>query len=175
MANMKLQSAMEYLMTYGWAILIIAVVMVALFSLGILGGSPLGTTCLPQSGYVCSNPALVPTSFNVILGQATGTNWATSNFIWVPSGTAVPSTQVCTAAVANSLAGPGYSCLVDYSNPSTALSSGQTVSLSVAPGGTAPTVGQSFSGQIWALYTTSSGGSTVYQVQVTSGVNLKTT
>ncbi len=31
----KLQSAMEYLMTYGWAILIIAVVMVALFALGI--------------------------------------------------------------------------------------------------------------------------------------------
>jgi hypothetical protein len=34
MKGMKLQSAMEYLMTYGWAILIIAIVMVALFSLG---------------------------------------------------------------------------------------------------------------------------------------------
>ena len=34
MKDMKLQSAMEYLMTYGWAILIIAIVMVALFSLG---------------------------------------------------------------------------------------------------------------------------------------------
>jgi hypothetical protein len=31
----KIQSAMEYLMTYGWAILIIAVVLVVLFSLGI--------------------------------------------------------------------------------------------------------------------------------------------
>lgn len=31
----KSQSAMEYLMTYGWAILIIAIVMVALFQLGI--------------------------------------------------------------------------------------------------------------------------------------------
>ncbi len=31
----KIQSAMEYLMTYGWAILIIAVVLVILFSLGI--------------------------------------------------------------------------------------------------------------------------------------------
>ena len=31
----RLQSAMEYLMTYGWAILIIAVVLGALFSLGI--------------------------------------------------------------------------------------------------------------------------------------------
>ncbi len=30
---------MEYLMTYGWAILIIAIVLIALFQLGILGGS----------------------------------------------------------------------------------------------------------------------------------------
>ncbi len=31
----RLQSAMEYLMTYGWAILIIAIVLAALFSLGV--------------------------------------------------------------------------------------------------------------------------------------------
>ncbi len=36
---LKSQSAMEYLMTYGWAILIIAIVMVALFSLGIFNSS----------------------------------------------------------------------------------------------------------------------------------------
>ncbi len=34
-SSSKSQSAMEYLMTYGWAILIIAIVMVAMFSLGI--------------------------------------------------------------------------------------------------------------------------------------------
>ncbi|MEM3181399.1 MAG: LamG-like jellyroll fold domain-containing protein [Candidatus Micrarchaeaceae archaeon] len=34
-ASSKVQSAMEYLMTYGWAILIIAVVLGALFSLGV--------------------------------------------------------------------------------------------------------------------------------------------
>ena len=34
-ARKKIQSAMEYLMTYGWAILIISVVLVVLFSLGI--------------------------------------------------------------------------------------------------------------------------------------------
>ena len=32
---MKSQAAMEYLMTYGWAILVIAVVLAALYSLGI--------------------------------------------------------------------------------------------------------------------------------------------
>ena len=37
----KSQSAMEYLMTYGWAILIIAIVLVALFQLGLFGNSNL--------------------------------------------------------------------------------------------------------------------------------------
>ncbi|ASI13935.1 LamG domain protein [Candidatus Mancarchaeum acidiphilum] len=36
---MKSQSAMEYLMTYGWAILVIAVVLAALYSLGIFNPS----------------------------------------------------------------------------------------------------------------------------------------
>ncbi len=36
--NLKSQSAMEYLMTYGWAILIIAVVLGALFQLGVFSG-----------------------------------------------------------------------------------------------------------------------------------------
>ncbi|MCL5680348.1 MAG: hypothetical protein M1465_03355 [Candidatus Marsarchaeota archaeon] len=35
MENKKAQSAMEYLMTYGWAILIIAIVLAALYSLGV--------------------------------------------------------------------------------------------------------------------------------------------
>ena len=37
--SFKSQSAMEYLMTYGWAILIIAIVMVALFQLGVFNGT----------------------------------------------------------------------------------------------------------------------------------------
>ncbi|MDE1860256.1 MAG: LamG domain-containing protein [Candidatus Micrarchaeota archaeon] len=42
MLGIKLQSAMEYLMTYGWAILIIAVVMIALYSLGIFNNNAFG-------------------------------------------------------------------------------------------------------------------------------------
>ena len=37
----KSQSAMEYLMTYGWAILIIAIVLIALFQLGVFGNNNL--------------------------------------------------------------------------------------------------------------------------------------
>ena len=38
-ASAKAQSAMEYLMTYGWAILIVAVVLGALYSLGVFNGA----------------------------------------------------------------------------------------------------------------------------------------
>ncbi len=41
MATFKIQSAMEYLMTYGWAILIIAVVLGALFGLGFFNSASL--------------------------------------------------------------------------------------------------------------------------------------
>ena len=55
----KLQSAMEYLMTYGWAILIIAVVIGVLYALGIFNGSGfLGSFCTAQTGYFCANPIL---------------------------------------------------------------------------------------------------------------------
>ena len=43
----KSQSAMEYLMTYGWAILIIAVVLGVLFQLGVFSGSALTPKAAP--------------------------------------------------------------------------------------------------------------------------------
>ena len=54
----KAQSAMEYLTTYSWAILIIAVVLVALFGLGVL--NPNSSTashpeCIVPSGFSCLN------------------------------------------------------------------------------------------------------------------------
>ncbi|MDE1851416.1 MAG: LamG domain-containing protein [Candidatus Micrarchaeota archaeon] len=48
-AEGKLQSAMEYLMTYGWAILAIAIVMVSLYSLGIFNAGNLTPTAAPGS------------------------------------------------------------------------------------------------------------------------------
>jgi hypothetical protein len=71
---LRAQSAMEYLMTYGWAILIIAVVLGALFSLGVFSsGALLGTACVAGPGYECLNPIL-GTSGNIAFtfGQNTG-------------------------------------------------------------------------------------------------------
>jgi len=55
----KLQSAMEYLVTYGWAILIVAVVICLLFSLGLFGNAQYTSfVCLAEPPFLCSNPVM---------------------------------------------------------------------------------------------------------------------
>ncbi|MDE1851988.1 MAG: LamG domain-containing protein [Candidatus Micrarchaeota archaeon] len=53
----KSQSAMEYLMTYGWAILAIAIVMVSLYSLGIFNSGNLQPVATPGSCQVVKTAA----------------------------------------------------------------------------------------------------------------------
>lgn len=166
---MKLQSAMEYLMTYGWAILIIAVVMVALFSLGILGGNPLGTSCLASSGYICQTPILHSTTFTAVIGQATGTSWTAANIIFVNQGSTAPSGEAAAlcGTTSNTFAtSGGFICGTGV----TSLTSGGTASVTFT-GTSAPTVGTSVAGTIWAAYQIA-GSSTWYNVQVAT-VTLK--
>lgn len=179
MKNLKLQSAMEYLMTYGWAILIIAVVMVALFSLGILGGSPLSTTCLPGSGYECTavtyNHGTVgggwpwPGNVIVTIGQTTGTNWATANIFFVAQGTStnagVPSSIPVGVASAEPLGGTGNT--IGYTaggvTVGTGLITGQTSQVALGvPGSSVVSVGGTATGTVWAQYTLTTGGPLYY-------------
>jgi hypothetical protein len=68
----KLQSAMEYLMTYGWAILIIAVVLGVLFQLGVFSSSSFSVRAPPGSCQVF-RPSGPKTSQNVnLVGVCTG-------------------------------------------------------------------------------------------------------
>ncbi|MEM0154846.1 MAG: hypothetical protein QW814_03385, partial [Methanothrix sp.] len=106
MKNQKAQSAMEYLMTYGWAILIIAIVLAALFSLGIFSSSSFtGTTCIASSGFICASPVWTGGVLHVTLGQSTGTSWSDVTFFVVPSGAPTPSNTV---QVTDEMASPGY-------------------------------------------------------------------
>jgi hypothetical protein len=51
----KGQSAMEYLITYGWAIMIIAVALSAIYALGFLNPSVFASQqCLLQAGFSCT-------------------------------------------------------------------------------------------------------------------------
>ena len=169
MKNQKAQSAMEYLMTYGWAILIIAIVLAALFSLGIFSSSSFtGTTCIASSGFLCSSPVWTGGILHVTLGQSTGTSWTGVQFFFVPSGVADPTSS--TQVTSNSY-------VIATLTPSTTdLSSGQTVSAAFSLNGTSQPSGADFStapgtsasGTIWVLYDTPSSSGLLSQIATTT-------
>lgn len=60
MRPLRLQSAMEYLMTYSWAFLIIALVLVALFALGLFNpGTVINSQCILPAGLSCISAFMV--------------------------------------------------------------------------------------------------------------------
>ncbi len=169
MSNMKLQSAMEYLMTYGWAILIIAVVLGALFSLGIFSSSSfIGVTCIAGPGFLCQSPQLGTNgNLSIQIGQSTGTSYYNVGLGCVATtssgGTPNPSSAVVyidSSGAANALTAnaPGQDAVA------LTLTSGQTATVSNlkcfdtnANAVTNIAVGQSFSGSLWMNYTLQSG------------------
>jgi len=72
MAEKKAQSAMEYLMTYGWAILIIAVVLGALFQLGVFNPMTFAPKAPPGSCQVFRPNGPDTTSFINLEGVCSG-------------------------------------------------------------------------------------------------------
>lgn len=55
--HLKLQAAMEYLMTYGWLILIVAIVIVALLPLGLFNSSNFASRAIAGACEVVHNAA----------------------------------------------------------------------------------------------------------------------
>ncbi|MCL5442658.1 MAG: LamG domain-containing protein [Candidatus Marsarchaeota archaeon] len=68
----KSQSAMEYLMTYGWAILIIAVVLAALFELGVFNPMTFAPKASPGSCQVVRPEGAGTTNFISLEGECNG-------------------------------------------------------------------------------------------------------
>ncbi len=176
----KAQSAMEYLMTYGWAILIIAVVLAALFSLGVFsGGNLLGNSCVASPGYSCQTATLSPQgtydTLGLTLGQNTGSTVYNIQMACAATTTSggLPSTSGTATANVN---GNGFGNVLSTgviaigANSATQLVSGQTITIptnalglpcwtstATALTAAASPVGTSFSGYLWLNYTTGSG------------------
>jgi hypothetical protein len=51
--ELEAQSAAEYIMSYGWMILIVSILLMALFKLGLFSYS--ANICVPQAGFLCNN------------------------------------------------------------------------------------------------------------------------
>ena len=70
--SFRSQSAMEYLMTYGWAILIIAVVLAALFELGVFNPMTFAPKAAPGSCQVVRPDGAGTTNFISLSGECNG-------------------------------------------------------------------------------------------------------
>ncbi|MEM3839425.1 MAG: hypothetical protein QXF01_02500 [Candidatus Micrarchaeaceae archaeon] len=164
----RLQSAMEYLMTYGWAILIIAIVLGVLYYIGVFNGAAaLGTSCIATPGFLCQNPIMSSTGYlSFTLGQestateyniglscaavstSSGLPYSTvgTNVFWYPSATGAVSATGNTVAPALNL-GPGQQVgitgLPCYTNTGVLESS------------SSPSIGSTFTGTLWLNYTSS--------------------
>jgi hypothetical protein len=146
--NAKAQSAMEYLMTYGWEILIIAIVLEALFSFaGVFSGtSVIGTSCVASQGSLCNNLTFTHGTGDlaVTIGQNTGVNWANSIIIFATQGSPMLADgPLVNADDANTVIGQ--------------LASGQTTSVMWFGVQASPSIGTVLAGSIWACYTSSAG------------------
>ena len=173
---LKLQSAMEYLMTYGWAILIIAVVLGALFSLGVFGNL-LGNHCVTTPGWSCISATLSSSTgvLTMSIGQATGST------IYI-QGAACATTASSSGFPAFGAVGVGTygaptvgGAAISASAPAT-VTNGQTFTLAVPcyTSSSAPsyTLGQAFTGFVWLNYTLTPSGSAII-AQITTSLTEK--
>lgn len=144
----KAQGAMEYLATYAWALLIIAVSLAILFGMGVFNGNSLNANgCIAVSGYLCRGALYDHTTGNIIvtLGQNTGSNWLTANFVFVPAGTpfvsGLPAVSFYSPQANTILTGSG------------GLPSGMGQAYLYLPATGPASVGAPISGSIYAYYT----------------------
>ncbi|MFI5412922.1 MAG: hypothetical protein ACHQX1_03450 [Candidatus Micrarchaeales archaeon] len=160
-STMKAQSAMEYLMTYGWAILVIAVVLGALYQLGIFNAANiLGTSCVASPGYLCKSATLTSASqLTFVFGQNIGSTMY--NVQLACAATASTTGLPLPGTAFNSISATG--AVLPPSSTGNALSAGSTITISALPcygttGSIASNlaIGSGYSGFIWANYTTQS-------------------
>ncbi len=158
-------------MTYGWAILIVAVVLTVLFSLGLFNSNSFSSNvCIATPGFLCSGAIYLHSNANIIigLGQNTGTSWTSANFVFVPQGTPFDNNGLPAISFESS---PANTILA-----TTGLASSGTTTLYLPVNSIAPpvTVGTAIIGAIWAEYSyvVTSGG--ISQVQGPAYVQMAT-
>jgi hypothetical protein len=75
------QAAMEFLMTYGWAILVVIIAITALASFGVLSpGKLLPTSCIFETGISCDDSYITPSHFLIVVTNGFGRDVVFSTF-----------------------------------------------------------------------------------------------
>jgi len=71
--NTKSQAAMEFLMTYGWAILVVLAAIAALAYFGVLSPEKfLPEKCILQPGIACVSHKVTPTTITLVISNGLG-------------------------------------------------------------------------------------------------------
>jgi hypothetical protein len=138
---------MEYLMTYGWTILVVVVVLAALFALGVFdnaGASAASNTCTPISGWKCNNSTLSTAGVLSLTVGEIGSS-ITITGVGCSTGNSQPS-------------------VIHSVSPSVSLGAGQTTTLNIPCPLTSYSLGAKFTGYAWIQYTSPSGGTTTAQL-----------
>ena len=183
--NHKSQSALEYMMTYGWAILVIVIVAAVLYSLGIFSpSSSLSTTITGFSNLGTVNAVcLGGTSFTISMGDSTGypinvteINLTSSsgkttyspNILIQPNSiqtVTVPSSSLCTSGARYSV-----SAVVSYLEPGQIFPGPYTSTGTVAGTANSPPSSATFYEPLNIANTQSQGTSSPFQqmINVTS-------
>src|SRR3990167_1210166 len=96
--NKKSQAAMEFLMTYGWAILVVLAAIAALAYFGVLSPEKfLPEKCLIEVGFTCISSKVEPTQATIIFSNGLGRSVEVTSVSMggcSSSGTFLPSTTI---------------------------------------------------------------------------------
>ncbi len=136
----KAQSALEYLVTYWWAIMIIAVVLAAMFGLGLFSKPIQPFACLPDPLFYCSNSTMDTGGAIALTFTYSGTQPITiTGLACNVTEAAPPKTPSVETTYVNVQSGEQLSLV--FQCPTGALPLGQTVPIN-----------------LWFYYNTSPGG-----------------
>ncbi len=143
------QSAMEYLVTYGWVIVVLSIVVMVLWLLGVfkVGGSSSASFCTPIAPYTCSNPVLFSNGLLSVRVEELGSAMTVS-------GLGCSSSSVAPSA---------------FSQTNIQLLPGISYNLNFSCNISSNAIGTTFSGSLWVQY---GGGSQTGLSQI-STVNAK--
>ncbi|MDE1865284.1 MAG: hypothetical protein KGH94_01435 [Candidatus Micrarchaeota archaeon] len=134
----RAQSAMEYLMTYGWAMLVIAIALVSFYSYGIFNlSSRTATGCIVASGFTCTQPVLI-SSGSLTAGVGIVGRTLLIKSIGCSANSTIPTVWVSTPITLAS----GQVSQLTFKCPIGAVQSSE---------------GSTFKGTLWINYTTGSG------------------
>ncbi len=126
------QSALEYLVTYGWAILAIVIVAAVLWYFGIFNPSKWSASkqCGGFASFTCEDYQANTTSTSVVLGNNVGRTITVSNATCSPSSLGPNARMTCTAAIGGNT-GDQLNIQIDYVDSKSQLAHSETGFLKV--------------------------------------------